>query len=377
MNKFWKKQNKKLNELQNKIDNMQSILDKLEKELEEEKKLTRQVQRNIKKEFIRRDAWEIKAAEVNWLAKGKSVWVIKCPMPEGSDKNTWGVYCFAVTLQNTLNKLGCYAVVDIYEEWSGNVEADVVIVLRGKYQYRPDRRNKKCTYIMWHVGHPDMVECEEYELFDLVLIDSISYAEKIAQKVSVPVKPFLVCADTNIFYPGEEEPTYGNVFVGNTRGVYRGCVEWCEKNEIPLHLWGRVEGNGWKQFIDANSFVKLEGGISNEELPNIYRQSKIILNDHYDDMRNEGFFNNRTFEGLCCGRPVISDYHPDFEKVFGDCVLFYHNEEDFVNKLKMLSDNYDEYRQRVLEIWPKLKQEYSFEARASELIEMIKLMKEL
>ncbi len=56
--------------------------------------------------------------------------------------------------------------------------ADVVLVLRGKYFYHPDRRNEKCLYIMWNISHPDMISKAEYELYDVVCVRVQTYGRR-------------------------------------------------------------------------------------------------------------------------------------------------------------------------------------------------------
>jgi len=375
INKFWRKQDKKLSdlqksvtELQKSVNNLQKNANELQKKLNEQKTANRDLKNYLVKEIERHDYWKVRAAEIKWLAKGKKIWVIKIPTPDTNAKLSWGEYHFAYALKRELENLGYYAVVDLYENWYCEIEADFVLVLKGKRVYHPDRRNEKCKYIMWHVCHPNHASKEEYELYDLVYIDSVPYAEKVRQEVSVPVKPLLVCVDTSIFFPQEKEAEYDIVFVGNTRGERRPFVEWCENNDIPIHIWGRMDGaDGWKKFVRKDTCIKLECLIDNKDLPELYRASKVILNDHYGDMREYGFLNNRILEALCCGRPLVSDYSPAFEEIFGDSIVYYHGEEDFIEKLKYLEENYEEQRKKVLDIWPKLQKEFSFAERAKTL----------
>ena len=163
------------------------------------------------------------------------------------------------------------------------------------------------------------------------------------------------------------------VFVGNTRGVKREFVGWCEENQIPLRIWG--EPNGWKKQLKKDTCIQLEGILDNQELPELYRKSKIIFNDHFEDMRNNGFMNNRLFEVLGCGRPLISDYGTYYEKVFGDSILFYRDEQEFLEKVKYLEENYEKQQAKVMAIIPRLKEEFSFAKRAKDLKNAVDNMK--
>ena len=82
-----------------------------------------------------------------------------------------------------------YTIIDLHEDWDCEVNADVVLVLRGCEFYRPDRRNTKCLYIMWNISHPEMVTQEEYQLYDIVCVGSRHYARELQAKLTVPVCP--------------------------------------------------------------------------------------------------------------------------------------------------------------------------------------------
>lgn len=199
-----------------------------QKNMEEmQKNLQKNLKEYIEQELVRRDNWAKMASETKRVADGRPVWVIKCPATEGEAKFRWGDYYYAVALQKYLERQNIYAIIDNRQDWGCDEGADVVLVLRGKYFYRPDRRNEKCLYIMWNISHPDMISKAEYELYDVVCVGSRHMAEELKDKISVPVVPLLQCTDTEIFCPeGETKKQYNGqyIFIGSTRGVMRDCV---------------------------------------------------------------------------------------------------------------------------------------------------------
>ncbi len=48
-----------------------------------------------------------------------------------------------------------------------------------------------------------------------------------------------------------------------------------------------------------------------------------MLNDHWDDMRDEGFISNRLYDALACGAFVISDHVDGIEEEFDGAVATY------------------------------------------------------
>ena len=198
INKFWRKQNKKLNNLQKAVDNLEKRLIEQENQLKKQKKKIDEQTKFIEEQFSTRDYWEIRSAEIKHLAKGKKIWVIKCPASDTPDKTLWGPYNFAMDLKRELELRGYYVVIDWYNNWYGRIDADYCLVLRGVHEYRPDRRVENCKYILWHNCYPSRVTAEEYELYDLVVVGSYAYTEKMKEKVLLVTKTHPLCEKCRI-----------------------------------------------------------------------------------------------------------------------------------------------------------------------------------
>lgn len=302
------------------------------------------------------------------LANGREIWVIKAGFPNNASKRNWSDYSFACTLKKYLNRAGVYTVIESRDEWENEGEADVVIALRGPEAYYPDRSNPDTIYIMWNLSHPDRVTVEEYNAYDLVCIGSAKeeYLEDIRSKVQVPVQQLLICADMELFHPARvaKEKKYDWVFVGNSRGIKRKSVVWALEHQIPLKIWGK----GWDKLLPEHTDAIIAENIPNYMLPELYWETKITLNDHYEDMTEHGFMNTRILEAMACGVPILSDYVDIIEKLFGESVLFYKNEEEFVEQTEKIQSEYPAIRERVKQMWPVLKADYSFESRVEQLL---------
>lgn len=359
---------------------MDNKLKELEKANKRQEKLLTELQKNIlpaqemkdyiANEFRRRDDWAKRAIQVKKEAGDRQIWVIKCPAPEGEKKVRWGDYAYAVALKRYLDRMGMYTIIDLHEDWDCEVNADIVLVLRGREFYRPDRRNAKCLYIMWNISHPEMVTEEEYKLYDIICVGSLHYAKELQQKLDIPVYPLLQCTDTELFYPdpaAEKNRGGDYLFIGNSRGVARPCVLWAAREKLPLKIWGA----GWKAMLGPDKTMVQEVFIENSQIPALYRSARVTLNDHWKDMLDYQFVNNRIFDALACGLPVISDCCDELREIFPDAVLYYSNKEEFDQCVKEIETHYDEVKARVDAQWPMIKEKYSFEARARELVEIV------
>ena len=355
--------------MDNKLKELEKENKKQSKLLQENSQALKNLQEQINQEFQRRDDWKKRPAENRKLAKDRPIWVIKCPAPDSEKKVRWGDYAYAVALKRYLDRMGKYTVIDLYEDWNCEEDADVVLVLRGREFYRPDRRNEKCLYIMWNISHPEMVTEEEYQLYDVICVGSLCYAKELQKKITVPVVPLLQCTDTELFYPDQEAEKHRGkdyLFIGNSRNVARPCVLWAAKDKLPLKIWGA----GWKAMLGPDKTMVQDVFIENSDIPALYRSARVTLNDHWKDMLDYQFVNNRIFDALACGLPVISDCCDELREIFSDAVLYYSNQEEFRKCVAQLENDYDAIKARVDAQWPMIKEKYSFEARARELVEI-------
>ena len=69
---------------------------------------------------------------------------------------------------------------------------------------------------------------------------------------------------------------------------------------------------------------------------------------------------------------MISDCCDELQEIFPDAVLYYDTKEDFDKCIETLENNYDEIKARVAAQWPMIREKFSFETRARELVEIVK-----
>lgn len=288
--------------------------------------------------------------------------VIKSPNP-GYNKR-WGDYFFANSLKKTLSKKGFDVIIQERENWYDDVKADIVIVLRGKIEYQT---NFDEINVMWNISHPEDVKDEEYEKYDIVFVASQEYAGILNDRLATRVEPLLQCTDPEVFFPKKEDDLLEDIlFVGSTRLVYRTIV----KDVLQTNHDVSVYGSGWEEFIDSK-FIKGEF-IPNDELHKNYSSCKILLNDHWDDMKKFGFISNRLFDALACGTFVISDEISAAKELFDDNIVTYNGVDDLNTKLEYYLANDDERELKAKNGKEIVLKSHTFENRVKSLIDCLK-----
>lgn len=292
-------------------------------------------------------------------------WAIRSGAPSGEAGRVWGDTYFAEDLASALRARGEQVTVDTrdtaYRAGSDHLD-DVTVTLRGLHIVPP---NPAAFNILWVISHPEMVGPDELECYDLVYAAGAAWARRMSGQVSVPVLPLLQATSPERFHPGPEDASLASdvLFVGKTRNVYRPIV----RDALAAGADLAVYGDGWEQFIDP-SLVRGRF-LANDDVSAAYRSARIVLNDHWEDMRAEGFLANRLFDAVASGARVVSDDIEGLE-VFGGAVRPYSGQADLA---RLLHDDDgwpgDDAMAGIVE---RVAAEHSFGARADELIRAVR-----
>ena len=278
----------------------------------------------------------------------------------------WGDYHFALALKRAFVKHGHAVRIDILPDWetTRGFGDDIVLVLRGLSQYVPKPEH---INIMWNISHPDKVSEQEYEQYEHVFIASSRYAEQLRKTVKPPVSALLQCTDPNLFYPDATNgvPAEPVLFVGNSRKQLRTIVKDALAADLPLAIYGTL----WEGLVPSR-YVK-GTHIENTELRRYYSTCKVLLNDHWPSMREQGFVSNRIFDAGACGTLVVTDEVADMEAVFGDTVVPYHDASD----LKRVVDHFVEDEGARREKGERLREivlrDHTFDHRVATILQVI------
>lgn len=247
-------------------------------------------------------------------------WGIRFAATGGANGDKWGDTHYVRSLSDALREANCEVVT--YRHGHNidrnQVFDDVNLVIRGLDKIKPI---PGAVNILWVISHPEDVTVEEIQSYDLVYASSLSWSAHMTKLSGREVKPLLQATDTRRFYlpaPGADDRSRPTTFVGaNTHNRDRKVVSDALVSGIDL----RIIGHGWADVLEPR--MHEAEGIKNELLGDFYRSSKRVLADHWTDMAEQGFIQNRIFDAIACGTPVISDQVSGLADVFGSMVQVY------------------------------------------------------
>ena len=291
-------------------------------------------------------------------------WAIKIGAPPGPDGDVWGDVFFAADLAVALRDRGHRVYVDRYGAVprADNSKDDVVVSLRGLMPMPPDG---DAVRMLWVISHPDLVTESDIRGFDVALAASVPWAQRMSHQARRKVWPVLQAADPARFAPGPVSAARASdvLFVGKSRDVFRPIVR--DALEVGADL--SIYGDGWEQFIGMDR-VRAEF-LENEKVPDAYRSARIVLNDHWDDMKREGFLSNRLFDAAATGACIVTDDVQGVSEVFGSAVQTYASTDDLA-RLLASDANWPDREERLRQA-RAVAERHSFAHRAEELEQIV------
>lgn len=286
---------------------------------------------------------------------------IKVAAPNIRVAHEWGDYHFANALRASLQRRGWVVRVDCADQWKRTGD-DAVLALRGRHRYMVDH---SAVNLLWIISHPDRLPADEPASFDHVFVASDIYAKVLSHQSTASISVMHQAADPAVFHPPEQKMDVPSplLFVGNSRREYRTLVRWCVENNLDLSVYGSL----WKGIIPER-FIKGEY-IDNTELHKWYGSCPILLNDHWDTMKEQGFLSNRLFDGSAAGAFIITDKVKGLASVFGDAIETAADSEELKQKIEYYLANPQEAAARTQRARQIVLEGHTFDHRADQIIE--------
>ena len=277
----------------------------------------------------------------------------------------WGDWHLADALARALRVLGVPTRVQTLDhaDDAATRSCDVHVVLRGVARVR---RTPGQRHVLWVISHPETIGADECDEADLVLVASQRFAEELRARTTTPVEVLLQATDHRRFRPLPPDPRHDHAIavVAKTRDVLRPAVA----DALAAGLRPAIYGSGWQRFVEPGLVVAEH--VDNDTLPTVYSSIGVLLNDHWESMRANGFVSNRIFDALACSTPVISDDLPEIAAIFGDAVQTYRTPDELRALVDAALADPDAARAKAAEGRSIVLAAHTFDHRAARLLEV-------
>jgi spore maturation protein CgeB len=291
---------------------------------------------------------------------------LKVGAPDRRVAHRWGDLHFAESVARELRRRGHRALVQTLDEWEDEegLTYDVAIHLKGLSTFLPKPGQLN---VLWSISHPAELTREECEGYDLVAVASPLFADELRARTTKPVVVLEQAADPAVMYPDPRpELAHELVYVANSRNVLRPIVRDLLPTKHDLAIWGA----NWEGLIDTSAVVAEH--VPNSELRHIYSSAGIVLNDHWEDMREHGYISNRIYDALACGALVLSDEVPGMGERFGDAVATYRSARELRELIDRLLADPAERRRRAERGRAIVLAAHTFSHRVDELLSLVR-----
>ncbi|MGB3587754.1 MAG: glycosyltransferase [Tunicatimonas sp.] len=227
----------------------------------------------------------------------------------------------------------------VIDQYIQKVKPDVIFVRSQPISSRFWQKYRKNTLLVsrlsarlpfsWHPNHWDIIYTDQpdfktfFELHGVpTIINNQGFDARIITELEVREKKYEV-----IFVGGlgtqnfSKRTTFINSVASKTNFKWWG-------------YWWKYGGDGRKMEEFPALHQTFHGLTSGLEMFQIYKDSKIVMNDYVDTANGIGF-NQRMFEVMGCGAFMLTREAPNFKGLFPDDVFAtYKNERDFLDKVQ-------------------------------------------
>jgi len=294
-------------------------------------------------------------------------WGLRHAAPGGPSGNRWGDTAYVESLASALRRAGQEVVTYRHgaNRETAHVFDDVSVVLRGLDQVAPI---PGVVNVLWVISHPELLTPLEVRGFDLVFAASASWSEQFSRRAGREILPLLQATDVDRFVPRAPGDGFSRpaVFVG---GNHSGRERTIVTDALAAGVDLRVIGGGWADVVPAP--VLEADHVDNRDLSAVYRSASRVLADHWPEMAELGFIQNRLFDAVASGARVISDEVAGLREVFGSAVQTY----DGPDELRHLCSPEGALRfgtdEEILQQAKEVRAHHSFDARAQVLLEAV------
>jgi predicted SAM-dependent methyltransferase len=226
------------------------------------------------------------------------------------------------------------------------------------------KRDSSTHNVVWIHSHPDLITLDSLAFYDHIFCLSPRFLSKI--RTMGRTGKILIGATAKQPPSGTRILSHDIVLVANGKqGKGRKIIR--DLMSLGNHWMDRLEvwGEGWNGLLPQKCIRGLY--FDNQKLAALYASARVVLNDHHEDMRREGFLNPRILDVMASGGVVVSDALAGAKEIFGNALLTYSTPAELNHILEHLFQD-DDYRTQIRKAGRAISESYSFKTVAREIV---------
>ena len=228
-----------------------------------------------------------------------------------------GDYFTALELGHALNQRFGWVIQYIPEaNWYDPIDTDVLVSMLDHFDPKPSKaKDPNITTVAWARNWFDRwAERPWLALYDVLLTSSKRGAEKITDHAKKLCSVFRIATNPERFDINNRmtNPTLDYVFTGSNWGASRDITE--ALGAMPKSLRGAIYGKHWEGHAQLSHLYR--GFVKYDELPTVYAESHLVIDDANHQTKAWGAANSRVFDALAAGCLVITNSQTVSDEVF-------------------------------------------------------------
>jgi hypothetical protein len=279
-----------------------------------------------------------------------------------------GDYFTALELGRALKQRFGWTVQYVPEaNWDEPIETDVLVSMLDHFDPRAMKAiDSKITTVAWARNWFNQWAARPWlAQYDILLASSKRGAEAITEQAKRLCSVFPIATNPERFDIKNRElkPTLDYVFTGSYWGAPRDIVD--ALGVMPASLLGAVYGKHWEKCSEIEHLYR--GFVNYDELPTIYAQSRIVIDDANHQTKAWGAANSRVFDALAAGCLVITNSKTVSDEVFDGLLPVYQKPEHLKELISYYSGHARACETLLTSLRETVFKQYCYQHRAIEL----------
>ena len=308
---------------------------------------------------------------------------------ETGERAVAGDYFTALELAEALEKKGCrtrfLARNELRRPWEyPGEDTDVLISMLPEY---PMRRIGACAPGLFRIGwarnwFDAWMETPDVDRYDLLLSSSPRAKAEMEEVLRRKVELFPIATNWERFQAdapenaspreGEEKYRCDYCFTGNRFAAEREIEKMLHPEELPYTL--KIFGDGWERNEALSPYCC--GHVSYPEMPAVYRNTRIVLDDATLSTLQSGAVNSRVYDAIAAGCLVLTNNAVGAAETFEGKLPVYHDRASLKEQLILYLEDEALRKSRVRELQELVFRHHTYDLRAELLLRLIGRRKE-